>query len=156
MEKGYRLMGAELEIDYDPVEAGLTLHGVKDADFVGREAYAEALEGEPTATLCTLSVTDHAPDGGERRFMTGGEPILDGDGNVLIDDEGRRSYVTSAGTGPSVGKHLLLAYLPQAYAEEGEELQVEYFGQQYPVEVEVAGYGGVFDPDNERLFRNEY
>jgi glycine cleavage system aminomethyltransferase T len=156
MEKGYRLMGAELEIDYNPAEAGLTLHGVKDADFVGKEAYAEAIEEENTATLCTLSVTDHAPDGGERRFMTGGEPILDEDGNVLIDDEGRRSYVTSAGTGPSVGKHLLLAYLPQEYANEGEELQVEYFGQQYPVEVEVAGYGGVFDRSNDRLFRNEY
>ena len=101
-------------------------------------------------------MTDRAPDGGERRFRAGGEPSLDADGNVLMDDEGRRSYVTSAGTGPSVGKHLLMAYLPQEYAAEGEELQVEYFGQQYPVEVEVAGYGGVFDPDNERLFRNEY
>jgi glycine cleavage system aminomethyltransferase T len=156
MEKGYRLMGAELEIDYNPSEAGLTIHGVKDEEFIGKDAYADALDEENTATLCTLSVTDHAPDGGEPRFMTGGEPILDADGNVLIDDEGRRSYVTSAGTGPSVGKHLLMAYLPQEYAAEGEELQVEYFGQQYPVEVEVAGYGGVFDPDNERLFRNEY
>ena len=156
MEKGYRLMGAELEIDYTPAEAGLTFHGVKDANFIGKAAYAEGIDEENTATLCTLSVMDHAPDGGEPRFMTGGEPILDGDGNVLIDDEGRRSYVTSAGTGPSVGKHLLQAYLPQAYAEEGRQLQVEYFGQHYPVEVEVAGYGGVFDPDNDRLFRNEY
>ena len=156
MEKGYRLMGAELEIDYNPAEAGLTFHGVKDADFIGKDAYAEAIDEENTATLCTLSVTDHAPDGGEPRFMTGGEPILDQDGEVLIDDEGRRSYVTSAGTGPSVGKHLLLSYLPQEYAEEGQELQVEYFGQHYPVEVEVAGNGGVFDPENDRLFRNEY
>jgi len=156
MEKGYRLMGAELEIDYNPAEAGLTFHGVKDADFIGKDAYAEAIDEENTATLCTLSVTDHAPDGGEPRFMTGGEPILGQDGEVLIDDEGRRSYVTSAGTGPSVGKHLLLSYLPQEYAEEGQELQVEYFGQHYPVEVEVAGNGGVFDPENDRLFRNEY
>jgi len=156
MEKGYRLMGAELEIDYNPAEAGLTFHGVKDADFIGKEAYANAIDEENAATLCTLSVTDHAPDGGEPRFMTGGEPILDENGDVLIDEEGRRSYVTSAGTGPSVGKHLLLSYLPQEYAEEGEELQVEYFGQQYPVEVEVAGNGGVFDPENDRLFRNEY
>lgn len=156
MEKGYRLMGAELEIEYDPAEAGLTLHGVKDADFVGKQAYAEALDGDPAAELCTLSVTDHAPEGGQRRFMTGGEPILDADGNALVDDEGRRSYVTSAGTGPSVGKHLLMAYLPRERATEGEELQVEYFGQRYPVEVEVAGYGGVFDPDNRRLFHNDY
>ncbi|WP_144905390.1 GcvT family protein [Halobellus captivus] len=156
MEKGYRLMGAELEMDYNPAEAGLTFHGVKDADFIGKEAYAAAIDGENAATLCTLSVTDHAPDGGEPRFMTGGEPVLDENGDVLIDEEGRRSYVTSAGTGPSVGKHLLLSYLPREYAEEGEQLQVEYFGQQYPVEVEVAGNGGVFDPNNDRLFRNEY
>jgi glycine cleavage system aminomethyltransferase T len=156
MEKGYRLMGAELEIDYNPAEAGLTFHGVKDADFIGKDAYAEAIDEENAATLCTLSVTDHAPEGGEPRFMTGGEPILDENGEVLIDEEGRRSYVTSAGTGPSVGKHLLLSYLPQEYAEEGQELQVEYFGQHYPVEVEVAGNGGVFDPENDRLFRNEY
>ncbi|WP_200820975.1 GcvT family protein, partial [Halobellus limi] len=104
MEKGYRLMGAELEIDYNPAEAGLTFHGVKDADFIGKDAYAEAIDEENAATLCTLSVTDHAPEGGEPRFMTGGEPILDQDGEVLIDEEGRRSYVTSAGTGPSVGK----------------------------------------------------
>src|SRR5690606_37329947 len=32
LEKGYRLMGAELELEYDPVEAGLALRGVKDAD----------------------------------------------------------------------------------------------------------------------------
>ncbi|WP_276273232.1 GcvT family protein [Haloarcula litorea] len=151
MEKGYRLYGHELELDYDPAEAGLTFHGVKDADFVGKEAYAAAVDGENAATLCTLSVDDHAPDGGERRFILGNEPVQDLDGNVLVDEEGRRSYVTSAGTGPSVGKHLLMAYLPREYAEEGRSLQVEYMGQQYPVTVEVAGSRPLFDPENERI-----
>ena len=151
MEKGYRLYGHELEIEYDPAEAGLTFHGVKDADFIGKEAYAEALDSENAATLCTLSVDDHAPDGGEPRFMLGSEPVLDPDGEVIVDEEGRRSYVTSAGTGPSVGKHLLMAYLPPEYAEEGQGLQVEYMGQQYPVTVEVAGSRPLFDPENERI-----
>jgi len=151
MEKGYRLYGHELELDYNPAEAGLTFHGVKEADFVGKEAYAAAIEGENAATLCTLSVTDHRSEDGERRFMLGNEPILDQDGNVLVDDEGRRSYVTSAGTGPTVGKHLLMAYLPQEYAEEGTDLQVEYMGEQYPVTVEVAGSRPLFDPENERI-----
>jgi hypothetical protein len=66
-------------------------------------AYAEALETDDVATLCTLSVDDHHGSDGERRFMLGNEPILDGDGEVLVDEEGRRSYVTSAGTGPTVG-----------------------------------------------------
>ncbi|MFB6227049.1 MAG: FAD-dependent oxidoreductase [Halobacteriales archaeon] len=152
MEKGYRLYGHELELEYNPAEAGLTFHGVKDADFNGKEAYAQAIEEDNTATLCTLSVADHAPDGGERRFMLGNEPILDQDGDVIVDDEGRRSYVTSAGTGPSVGKHLLMSYLPPEHAEEGKTLQVEYMGQQYPVTVEIVGSRPLFDPENERIF----
>ena len=150
MEKGYRLYGHELELEYTPAEAGLTFHGVKDADFVGKEAYAAGIDGENAATLCTLSVDDHRSEDGDRRFMLGSEPILD-DGEVLVDDEGRRSYVTSAGTGPTVGKHLLMAYLPQEYAEEGRSLQVEYMGEQYPVTVEVAGSRPLFDPENERI-----
>jgi glycine cleavage system aminomethyltransferase T/glycine/D-amino acid oxidase-like deaminating enzyme len=151
MEKGYRLYGHELELDYNPAEAGLTFHGVKDADFIGKEAYAEAIDEENAATLCTLSVDDHMGSEGEHRFMLGSEPILDQSGDVLVDEEGRRSYVTSAGTGPSVGKHLLLSYLPQEYAEEGRSLQVEYMGEQYPVTVEVAGSRPLFDPENDRI-----
>jgi glycine cleavage system aminomethyltransferase T len=150
MEKGYRLYGHELELEYTPAEAGLTFHGVKDADFVGKEAYAAGIDEENAATLCTLSVDDHRSEDGDRRFMLGNEPVLD-DGEVLVDDEGRRSYVTSAGTGPTVGKHLLMAYLPREYAEEGRGLQVEYMGERYPVTVEVAGSRPLFDPENERI-----
>ena len=151
MEKGYRLFGHELELEYTPAEAGLTFHGVKDADFIGKEAYAQALDEDNAATLCTLSVDDHASGDGERRFMLGNEPVLDGDGDVIVDEHGRESYVTSAGTGPSVGKHLLMAYLPPEHAEEGHQLQVEYMGDHYPVTVEVAGSRPLFDPENDRL-----
>ena len=151
LEKGYRLYGHELELDYNPAEAGLTFHGVKDADFIGKEAYAEAIEEDNAATLCTLSVDDHLSSDGERRFMLGNEPIMNEEGDVLVDEEGRRSYVTSAGTGPSVGKHLLLGYVPQEYAEEGQSLQVEYMGDTYPVTVDVVGSRPLFDPENERI-----
>jgi len=152
MEKGYRLYGHELELDYTASEAGLTLHGVKDNDFIGKEAYAEAIDEEDVATLCTLGVDDHAPEGGMRRFMLGGEPIKDpATGEVLVDEEGRRSYVTSAATGPTVGKHLLMAYLPREYAEEGRQLEVEYMGGHYPVTVERVGSKPLFDPENERI-----
>ena len=151
LEKGYRLFGHELELDYTPAEAGLGFHGVKDADFIGKEAYASGLNGENAATLCTLSVTDHAPNGGEPRFMLGGEPVLTASGEPIVDDHGRRSFVTSAGTGPSLGKHLLLAYLPPEYATEGEDLLVEYFANQYPVTVERVGSKPLFDPSNDRI-----
>ena len=151
MEKGYRLFGHELELEYTPAEAGLTFHGVKDADFIGKEAYTAGIEAENVATLCTLSLDDPAPSGGRRRFMLGHEPVMDLDGNVIIDEEGRRSYVTSAGTGPSLGKHLMMAYLPPEYADEGTSLQVEYFGEHYPVTVDRVGSKPLFDPSNERI-----
>ena len=83
--------------------------------------------------------------------MLGGEPILSLDGDRIVDAHGRASYVTSAGSGPSTGKHILMAYLPPQYAKEGTSLLVEYFGDQYPVTVAVAGNSSLFDPDNERI-----
>ena len=72
-------------------------------------------------------------------------------GEPLTDERGRPSYVTSAGSGPSVGKHLLLAYLPAGQAREGNRLAVEYLAEQYPVTVAVAGSRPLFDPDNTRV-----
>ena len=40
------------------------------------------------------------------------EAILTPDGARIVDAHGRESRVTSAGMGPSVGKYLMLAYLP--------------------------------------------
>jgi glycine cleavage system aminomethyltransferase T len=59
--------------------------------------------------------------------------------------------VTSAGAGPSVGKHLLMSYLPPEHAVEGHELAVEYLGDRFPVTVAVAGSRPLFDPDNARI-----
>ena len=114
LEKGYRAYGAELEGDYTLVEAGMTRPRVKAQDFLGKQAYLAQREAPPAAVLCTLTVDDHASASGELRYMLGGEPILTPEGEPLIDARGRHSYVTSAGSGPSVGRHLLLAYLPPA------------------------------------------
>ncbi len=83
--------------------------------------------------------------------MLGGEPIVTADGERLVDAKGRPSYVTSAGSGPSVGKHILLAYLPAEHAIEGNQLRVEYMGELYPVTVAVVGSTPLFDPENERI-----
>ena len=151
MEKGYRLFGHELELEYTPAEAGLTFHGVKDADFIGKDAYADGIDADNVATLCTLTLENPAPNGGIPRFMLGNEPVLDANGEVLVDADGRRSYVTSAGTGPSLGQHLMMAYLPPEYAETDAEVQIEYFGQQYPARVARVGSKPLFDPENDRI-----
>jgi glycine cleavage system aminomethyltransferase T len=85
--------------------------------------------------------------------MLGREPVLAADGKPIDDARGRRSYVTSAGSGPSVGKHLLMAFLPPELARAGEQLAVEYFGERYPVTVAVAGSTPLFDPENTRIRR---
>ncbi len=68
-----------------------------------------------------------------------------------MDAKGRHSYVTSAGSGPSVGRHLLMAYLPADQAVAGTRLSVEYVGERYPVTVAVAGSTPLFDPENARV-----
>lgn len=153
LEKGYRLFGAELESEYHPVEAGLARSKVKEADFIGKEAYLQARSEPPAAHLCTLTVDDHRSATGVRRYMLGKEPILTPAGERIVDRKGRGSYVTSAGAGPSVGKHILLAYLPPVYAVVGTRLAVEYMGERYPVTVAVVGNTPLFDPNDERMKR---
>ena len=151
IEKGYRAHGNELELDFDLVDAGMARPSVKERDFIGREAYLEQRSRPPVAILSTLTVDDPASSSGVKRYMLGREPILTPDGKPLIDAKGRRSYVTSAGSGPSVGRHLLMSYLPPDYAKEETKLAVEYFGERYPVTVAVAGSTPLFDPENARI-----
>ncbi len=151
LEKGYRAFGNELTPDYNLVEAGMTRPKVKEHAFTGKDAYLAQREAPPVAVLCTLTVDDHRSASGQLRYMLGGEPILSADGEPLVDGTGRPSYVTSAGSGPSTGKHLLMAYLPAGHARQGARLLVEYLGERYPVTVAVAGSTPLFDPDNERI-----
>ncbi|HJU50913.1 MAG TPA: FAD-dependent oxidoreductase [Acidimicrobiia bacterium] len=152
LEKGYRLMGAELESEFNPVEAGLARPKVKAADFIGKEAYLKAREAPVAATLCTLTVEDHmSKRDGIKRYMTGREPITTVSGERIVDEKGRPSYVTSAGAGPSVGKYLLLAYLPPEHAVVDTDLAVMYMDELYPVKVAVAGSTPLFDPDDKRM-----
>ncbi|MFQ5530687.1 MAG: aminomethyltransferase family protein, partial [Gemmatimonadota bacterium] len=152
IEKGYRLMGAELESEYNPVEAGLARPKVKAAEFIGKEEYLKARSEDPAAIMCTLTMESHTSKDGIDRFPTGGnEPILTPDGERIVDAKGRPSRVTTAGSGPSLGKYLLMAYLPPEHAVEGTDLQVMYMNETYPVQVARVGSTPLFDPDNSRM-----
>ena len=124
---------------------------VKEQDFVGKAAYLRHREEEPAAILCSLTVDDHTSASGVKRYMLGREPILTRAGEPLVDRKGRHSHVTSAGAGPSIGKHILMAYLPPERAQVGEELAVEYMAERYPVTVAAVGSTPLFDPENERI-----
>ena len=151
IEKGYRAYGMELESEYNVAEAGMSRPTVKEHDFNGKEAYASHREEEPATHLCTLTVDDPTSSSGVKRYMMGREPILTAEGERIVDSKGRGSYVTSAGSGPSVGKHILLAYLPPEHAREGDGLLCQYMGERYPVTVAVVGSRPLFDPENTRI-----
>ncbi|HEX7473616.1 MAG TPA: aminomethyltransferase family protein, partial [Candidatus Limnocylindrales bacterium] len=151
LEKGYRAHGAELELDFDLVSAGMARPKVKETDFLGRAAYLEQRSRPAPAILSTLTLDDPTSPAGVKRYMLGREPVVTPDGKPLVDAKGRRSYVTSTGSGPSVGAHLLMSYLPPEVAVVGAKLAVEYFGDRYPVTVAVAGATPLFDPENLRI-----
>jgi glycine cleavage system aminomethyltransferase T/glycine/D-amino acid oxidase-like deaminating enzyme len=152
IEKGYRLMGAELESEYNPVEAGLARPKVKSADFIGKEAYLKAREAGPAAIMCTLSMDSQVSSAGIKRYPVGGnEPIVTLDGERIVDSHGRPSRVTTAGAAPSLDAYLLMAYLPPEHAVEGNQLGVVYMNEQYPVTVARVGSQPLFDPTDERM-----
>src|SRR3954452_23136416 len=151
LEKCYRAFGFELDADFDVVEAGMAWGRVKTPEFVGKDAHVQHRAQDPVAVLCTLTVDDHTSRDGTKRYRLGREPVLSKQGRPLLDAHGRRSYVTSAGAGPSIGKHILLSYLPPESSNVGEELFVEYLGEQYPVTVATNDSTPLFDPENGRV-----
>jgi glycine cleavage system aminomethyltransferase T/glycine/D-amino acid oxidase-like deaminating enzyme len=151
IEKGYRAFGFELDGERSIVEAGMQRPKVKTADFVGREAYLRQREEAPRTVLCTMTVDDHTSASGVKRYMLGGEPILTRAGGTLTDGHGRHPYVTTAGSAPSLGKHVLMAYLPPDQAVVGNQLAVSYMEELYPVTVGSIDATPLLDPANERI-----
>lgn len=152
LEKAYRAFGNELESDFTAVEAGMTTPKVKAQDFIGKAAHLAQREEGPKRLCCSLTVDDNTSSTGEKRYMLGREPLLTLDGKTIKDPAGHHNvYVTSAGSAPSLGKHVLMAYLPLDLAVEGTKLLVEYLGEQYPVTVARVGAKPLFDENNERI-----
>jgi len=52
--------------------------------------------------------------------------------------------------GPSVGRYLLMAYLPVDRACVGERLRVMYMNESFPATVASVG-GALFDPSGSRM-----
>lgn len=150
MEKSLRLQNADLLTQYNLYEADLARPKVKEADFRGKAKHLEyrARDKQP-AMLCTLVVLENTDADGVERFPVGAMPVQDPEtGKTLVDELGRISYTTSVAYGPTIGKNIALAYLPQEFCEVGRKLQVEYFSEVYPVEVAGVGYAPLYDPAN--------
>ena len=135
LEKGYRVWGADISPDDTPWEAGLDFAVKLDkGDFVGREALTAAREAPPARKLACLVLTE------PRAVALSSEP-------VRIEDEivGR---VTSGGFGYTVERSIAYAYVPPEWAEPGQPVDVEIFGEWVPGEVAAEP---LFDPRGERI-----
>ena len=150
MEKSLRLQNADLLTEYNLFECDLARPRVKASDFHGKQAHLKFRAREhQSATLCTLVMTRNIDSTGVARYPVGTCPVLDpATGATLVDTLGHRSYTTSIAFGPTIGKHIALAYLPHAYAEVGPELQIQHFADVYPVKVEAVGYKSLYDAEN--------
>ena len=150
LEKSLRLQNADLLTHYNLYEADLARPKVKADEFIGKKAYLEQRQlDQQIATLCTLVMTENTDSNGIARYPVGICPIIDpSSGEVPVDSLGRRSYTTSIAYGPTIGKNIALGYLPAAYASIGKQLAIEYFGEQYAVEVVAVGYQPLYDPEN--------
>jgi len=151
LEKSYRAYGYELDSERTLMEAGMSRARWKDADFIGKDVVVAQAHEAPKAVLCSMTVDDHTSASGVKRYMLGGEPILTRDGETLTDGHGHHPYVTTAGSAPSLGRHVLMAYLPPDRAVVGTELAVSYMEELYPVTVASADATPLFDPDNSRV-----
>jgi glycine cleavage system aminomethyltransferase T len=155
LEKSFRLQGADLETEYNACESAIERRLVKEADFHGKEAHLAHREEEPCAILCTMTVDDLNVSG-TMRYPVGNSPIIDpASGEVPVDSKGRRSYATGMSYCPSIKKFVVMGYLPKNLAVPGKSLLLEYFNENgdgvYPMTVQIAGKGSLYDPKNERV-----
>ncbi|MET1415294.1 FAD-dependent oxidoreductase [Roseibium sp. HPY-6] len=150
MEKSLRLQNADLLTQYNLYESDLARPKVKEADFRGKAKHLEyRARDKQLAALCTLVMTENTDANGVKRYPVGAMPVMDPDtGKTLVDGLGRISYTTSVAYGPTIGKNIALAYLPEDYCQVGRKLNVEYMSETYPVEVAGVGYQPLYDPEN--------
>lgn len=136
LEKSYRMIGAELSIEYSAYESVLDRFVFPDkGDFLGREALLASQArglGYLLATLEVLEVED-ADALGNNALTVNGELI------------GR---ATSGGYGFRVDKSLALAMVRPERAAPGTRMEIDILGQRRPA---VVVPESPFDPANERL-----
>ena len=135
LEKGYRLWGADVHTEYNPLEAGLGFAVRMDKEnFLGRAALQRVAAQGVTRKWCCLRLED--PD----TVLVGAEPVRFGANRV--------GYVTSADYGYTVQESLAFSYLPTEVSQPGTRLEIDYFEE--PQGATVVSFPR-YDPGNRRL-----
>jgi aminomethyltransferase len=123
LEMCYPLNGSDLSPDRTPIEAGLGFFcDLKKPAFLGRDALlAQKQHSVLPHKLCALRVTDKSPPiRSHYRVFVNGEPVTE---------------TTSGALSPSLGYGIALAYLPPAYCDLGQEVQIEVRDRRFRAEV---------------------
>ena len=136
IEKSYRVMGAELSIEYAALESGLGRFVRLDkGDFIGRNALLASQQRGFANAFVTLEV-----DGPADADPLGNNPLYVGTRMV-----GR---ATSGNHGFRVAKSLALAMVQPQFAGEGTVLDIDVLGRRCPARVVAES---PWDPTNARL-----
>ena len=133
LEKRYLAWGVDITPDYNPFEAGLQfLIDWDKGDFIGAEALAEIRQQGVRQKLVCLALHNPLP-------VFGGEAIFCDDKVV--------AQTTSGNFGYSIGKSLVLGYLPVDVLDRSD-FGVEAFGERTPASIVK---GAIYDPKREKI-----
>ena len=136
IEKSYRMVGAELSIEYAALESGLDrFMRLEKPDFVGRGGLLAWQQRGFANAFATLEV-----DGPEDADPLGNNPLYLGAEMV-----GR---ATAGNYGFRVEKSLALAMLRPEMVAAGTSMEIDVLGERYPARVVAES---PWDPANERL-----
>ncbi len=135
LEKGYCILGGELNSERTPLEAGLERFvNFKKGNFLGRQALIQQKESGLAEKIALMTVEADNAD------VIGDEPVYKADEIV-----GR---VTSGGYAHTMEKSMAMAYVKSELAEPDTDLEISIFGKRYPARVVNSPY---YDPENKRL-----
>ena len=133
MEKRYLYWSADISPDDTPFEAGLGFAvSLKKGDFLGRDALLAQKEAGLKRRLECFALEMPLP-------VYGGEAMI-ANGKVI-------GMTTSGDFGHTVGRSLVLGYVPQEYFGQNT-MEIEAFGRRSPA---TRVEGCMYDPKNERL-----
>ena len=144
LEKAYRAFGAELDQDYDVVEADMAWWKVKDEDFVGKAAHvarARARAGGDAVHAHDRRAVAHARSAASRSCARTARRSSTRRAAARTSPPrawGRRSASTSSCRTSRRG-------------DRRRSSTSSTWSELYPVTVDVVGSRAPFDPDNERI-----
>ena len=135
LEKGYGAIGADLDREHSPLEAGLGhLVRLDKGPFKGRDALLRQVEiGVPQRRRCLLL------DPGDDALPYGMEPV--------VRREQIIGFTVRGGYGHRIDRAIAYAYLPTEVDDGADDLSVVILGKESPVRVSSSA---PYDQDDKR------